>query len=85
MEPSGNLDSHSPNKQNNNLLHVSNRIQVVKRCLDSLFLLNLGSYSYLFIYVFYFDFNLLIFLFYSFSFGKVDHIFIWEVLRFSFL
>ena len=37
MEPSGNLDSHSPNKQNNNTLHVSNRIQVVKKCLDSPF------------------------------------------------
>ena len=37
MEPSGNLDSHSLNKQNNNPLHVSNRIQVVKKCLDSPF------------------------------------------------
>ena len=37
MEPSGNLDSHSPNKQNNNPLHVSNRIKVVKKCLDSPF------------------------------------------------
>lgn len=37
MEPSGNLDSHLLIKQNNNPLHVSNRIQVVKKCLDSPF------------------------------------------------